>query len=252
MTVPEPVVDLAHGAPVTPVWVNEVGGTTFRLGTDRYVKWAPAGTGTDLTAEAARLTWAGVFTTVPRVLEHGADPTGSWLVTAAIDARSAVDPHWLARPADAARAVGRGLRTLHDALPVGPCPFDWSLDARLARALEHLDAGDSPASWAPEHRAMSPAEARYRLTEPPDVDALVVCHGDACAPNTLLADDGAVAGHVDLGRLGVADRWADLAVAAWSIDWNHGRGYDHLVYEGYGIEPDAARIAYYRLLWDAS
>ena len=78
----------------------------------------------------------------------------------------------------------------------------------------------------------------------------MVCHGDACAPNTLLDGDGNFAGHVDLGDIGVADRWADLAVAAWSTEWNYGPGYERLVYEAYGIQPDAERIAYYRMLWD--
>ena len=54
-----------------------------------------------------------------------------------------------------------------------------------------------------------------------------------------------------LGDGGVADRWADLAVAAWSTEWNYGPGYDGLVYSGYGVAPDAERIAYYRRLWDA-
>jgi aminoglycoside phosphotransferase len=36
----------------------------------------------------------------------------------------------------------------------------------------------------------------------------VVCHGDACAPNTLIAAEGRWSGHVDLGMLGTADRWA--------------------------------------------
>ncbi|QCB94196.1 aminoglycoside 3'-phosphotransferase [Cellulomonas shaoxiangyii] len=251
--VPAAVARIAGAAPVVPVWVNELGGLTFRVGRDRYVKWVAAGTrGLDLAAEAERLAWAAPFTSVPRVLASGADDAGSWLVTAALDGRSAVDPYWLARPVEAATAIGRGLRALHDALPVGSCPYAWSVRDRLGRALENLDAGDTPASWAPEHRAMTAAEARYRLTDPPDADVLVVCHADACAPNTLLADDGSVTGHVDLGRLGVADRWADLAVAAWSVDWNHGPGYDHHVYAGYGVEPDPERIAYYRLLWDAS
>lgn len=82
------------------------------------------------------------------------------------------------------------------------------------------------------------------------MDRLVVCHGDACAPNTLLDDAGRVAGYVDLGSLGVADRWADLAVGSWSLDWNYGAGYQPTFFRAYGIEPDPRRIAYYRLLWD--
>ncbi|UZN04569.1 aminoglycoside 3'-phosphotransferase [Cellulomonas sp. S1-8] len=253
VAVPEAVARIAGGAAVEPVWVNQVGGVTFRLGAERYVKWAPAGVPElDLAAEAERLAWAAPFTPVPEVLDLGADEHGTWLVTAAIPARSAVVPPWVDRPVEAATAIGAGLRALHDALPVGPCPFDWSAGSRVVRALEHLDAGDTPASWSPEHRDLGADDARARLLDVPPVDVLVVCHGDACAPNTLIGDDGRWAAHVDLGRLGVGDRWADLATAAWSTEWNYGPGYDRHVYEAYGVEPDAARIAYYRLLWDAS
>lgn len=86
----------------------------------------------------------------------------------------------------------------------------------------------------------------------PPVDRLVVCHGDACAPNTLLAGDGSWCGVVDLAALGAADRWADLAVATWSTRWNYGPGWEGLLLDAYGIAPDAERTAYYRLLWDVS
>ena len=84
------------------------------------------------------------------------------------------------------------------------------------------------------------------------MDHLVVCHGDACAPNTLVGADGRWVGHVDLGSLGVADRWADLAVASMSLGWNFGPGWEDDLYEAYGVEPDDERIAYHRLLWDAT
>ena len=84
----------------------------------------------------------------------------------------------------------------------------------------------------------------------PPVDRLVVCHGDACAPNTLLDDDGHWMGHVDLGRVGVADRWADLAVATWSTVWNYGPGYEDRLLAAYGIAPDPDRTEFYRWLWD--
>ncbi|HXC82820.1 MAG TPA: phosphotransferase [Trebonia sp.] len=82
-----------------------------------------------------------------------------------------------------------------------------------------------PAVWHPSHQALSVTTALERAAAIPPVDKLVVCHGDACAPNTILADDGRWSGHVDLGVLGTADRWADLAVAAWSAGWNYGPGW---------------------------
>lgn len=80
----------------------------------------------------------------------------------------------------------------------------------------------------------------------------MVCHGDPCVPNTLLNSAGEFAGHVDLSRLGVADRWADLAIATYSISWdaNFGKSYDALFFGAYGIEPDEERIRFYRELWD--
>lgn len=223
--VPATVARLAGRADVEAVWANQLGGVTFRAG-DRYVKWSP----TDLAPEAERLAWAAAWTSVPVVLDQGTDDGMSWLVTRAIPARSAVDGRWLDEPATAARAIGAGLRAMHDALPAADCPFDWSVAERVACA----GAPDS------------------LVAEAPPVDVLVVCPGDACAPNTLLADDGTWAAHVDLGSLGTADRWADLAIAAWSTEWNYGPGFTALVYDAYGVEPDEERIAFYRRLWDAT
>ena len=133
---------------------------------------------------------------MPRVLGVGAD----WLHTAGLPGRSAVDPRWVAdpgaRPGRSARACGSYMTRYRS----GDCPFDWSVPARLARTSAASATG---------------------LTDPPPVDRLVVCHGDACAPNTLIDDDGRCCGHVDLGALGVADRWADLAVATMSLGWNY-------------------------------
>jgi kanamycin kinase len=89
-----------------------------------------------------------------------------------------------------------------------------------------------------------------QLGSVPAVDQLVVCHGDACAPNTLIAADGTWSGHVDLGALGVADRWADLAVATASTMWNFGEGVEDAVLDAYGIERDDERIRFYRALWE--
>jgi kanamycin kinase len=78
---------------------------------------------------------------------------------------------------------------------------------------------------------------------------LVVCHGDYCLPNVLIEADAAC-GFVDLGELGVADRWWDLAVATWSVPWNLGPGYEDLFLHEYGVERDDDRVEFYRLLYD--
>lgn len=233
-----------------PVWQGSTGVLTFRAG-DHHVKWAPTSSGIDLSVESERLTWAAQYTSVPTVIGHGPAPDGSWLVTRTLPGTSAATPQWVRNPEQAAHAVGQALRTFHDALPVDGSPYEWSISARVTNARFRVDRGDSRALWAREHRGYSVGEALSILASPPPLDP-VVCHGDACVPNTLLHDDGTYAGHVDLGTLGVADRWADLAIAAWSTEWNYGPGYDDAVYSGYGIDRDDTKIAYYRLLWDLS
>lgn len=90
----------------------------------------------------------------------------------------------------------------------------------------------------------------HLVRDPPPIDKLVVCHGDACVPNTMIDSDGTWSGHVDLAVLGTADRWADIAVATWSTEWNYGRGWESTFLDAYGVEADTTRTAFYRDLWD--
>ncbi|WP_127573348.1 aminoglycoside 3'-phosphotransferase [Georgenia faecalis] len=250
--VPAAVSVLAGDEPARPVWRNQLGGLTFELGGGarrRFVKWAPAGSGLDLAAEARRLAWVQDRTPVPQVLDAGEDDDGAWLLTRALPGRSAVE--WATDPRQAVVAVGEGLRAFHEALPVAGCPFSWAAEERLARAEAHRRAGGTdPARWEPEHRALGVERAFSLAAQIPPVEHLVVCHGDACVPNTLVGDDGRWSGHVDLGALGLADRWADLAAATWSTRWNYGPGWERLLLDAYGVAPDEERTRYYRLLWD--
>ena len=231
VVVPAAVEAVAGGRPLRAVWRNERGGLTFQVGSGRqrrFVKWSPAMSTIDLGLEAVRLRWAAAYHPVPAVLDLGGDEAGSWMVTAGLPGQSAVTDRWRETPEVAVTAIGEGLRAMHDALPVDTCPFSWSVETRLARLVE-------PPPPIPA----------------PPVDLLVVCHGDACSPNTLIGDDGRWCGHVDLGDLGVADRWADLAVATYALKWNYGPGWERRLLDAYGIEPDPERTHYYRLLWDA-
>jgi kanamycin kinase len=251
---PQPVAELAAGRPLREVWENEVGGRTFEVGGPAgrcFIKWTPASSGIDLAREAARLEWARSYITVPRVLGRGADDDGSWLLTSALPGENAVTERWRGDPATAVTAIGEGLRAMHEALPVAACPFSWMAEDQVANARRRAERSPfDPARWHPVHRSLSTEQALDRLADIPPVDRLVVCHGDACAPNTLITDDGRCSGHVDFDQLGVADRWADLAVATWSVDWNYGPEWEGLLLSAYGVDPDPDRTRYYRLLWD--
>jgi kanamycin kinase len=217
--VPEGVARIAAGRPLVAVWSNELGSVTFDVDDGReFVKVSPPEWAHHLVAEADRLAWAAHNVSVPCVLGTG----DGWLHTAGLPGRSAVHPHWLADPKTAARALRAGLRLLHDTLPVEDCRF-------------------GPPAWV---RTSSPS---------PPIDRLVVCHGDgdACAPNTLIDDDGRPCGHIDLGDLGVADRWADLAVATLSLSWNYRGCWEEELFDAYGVDSDAARIEQ-RRLWDSA
>lgn len=233
--VPAAIAAVAGDRPLRPVWLNQLGGLTFELGTgeDRlFAKWAPVGSGLDLAGEVAHLRWAASFTTVPRVLDHGADDTGAWMLTSALPGENAISPRWKAAPEIAVRAIGAGLRALHDCLPVAECPFRWSVTDRL------------------NHARRAGTEIPESLPPAPPVDQLVVCHGDPCPPNTLIHDDGSWSRHVDMDALGTADRWADLAIATWSTAWNYGPGLEETLLDAYGIALDPERTAFYRAIWD--
>ncbi|MEU4291494.1 aminoglycoside 3'-phosphotransferase [Kribbella sp. NPDC026596] len=234
VAVPGQIRRLGRDQSVVPVWRNGLGGLTFQIGSGpsrRFAKWAPAGSGLDLTAEVLRLQWATEFASVPVLLDHGTDSEGAWMVTAGLPGDSAVSDRWKADPATAVQAAGVGLRRLHDALPVEGCPFTWSVDDRIGQSMAVRGGAISD------------------LPAAPPIGKLVVCHGDACVPNTLVTPDGQYSGQVDLANLGTADCWADLAVATWSTEWNYGPGWEETLLSAYGVQPDQARTEYYRLLW---
>lgn len=255
VAVPAAVGHLVDDRPATCVWRNDYGGLTFAVGEppDVYLKWHPrsAAPEVDLADEASRMRWASSWITVPEPIAGGGDHESSWLCTRALDGTSAVDPRWQDDPAPAVAAIGEGLRRLHDTAPVAACPYDWSTERRLAVARDRLASGALPGDRlvGPEPQ-LSAAEVVDTLVAAPPEPDLVVCHGDACAPNILLDDDGRFKALVDLGALGVGDRWADLAVASWSLAWNYGPGWEDALFDAYDIEGDEERIRYFRQLWD--
>lgn len=264
--IPTDVLEITGPDPV-PVWLNQAGGLTVRFEADprpgkaatsssgagpevsrvRYLKRNPLPNSEDLELEARKLEWLLDRHPAPKVVEHirrridGGE--AEYLITEALPGANAVDPKGAAEANRTIAEIAEGLRALHS-LPVDDCPWTWSVDDRLG-----LTVAEAPGSAGPGSEAASGPDRGFGPT--PEVDCLVVCHGDPCAPNTLLSQDGRFLAHVDMQRLGVADRWADLAVATMSFGWNYTNYDESLFWETYGVEPDEPRIRYYRELWNA-
>ena len=204
------------------VWRNELDGLTFRVG-HRYLKWNPRSTGIDLELERVRLEWISTRHPAPQVVDYGVDGNDQWLLTEAVPGETVVADEWLAQPDVAIRAIAAGLRAIH-AIPLDAFPVDWTAQVWVGR---------------------EPPSVGRR----PSIDGPVLVHGDACAPNTLVDQAGTWSGNVDFGDLAAGDRWADLAIASLSLDWNYGEGHQDAFFDAYGIAPDEPRIRYYRELW---
>ncbi len=230
------------------IWLNQLGGSTWRTN-DLCVKWQPVNTANvSLQQEFERLQWAHLRIPSPEPISTGRNSDGQWLATRTIRARSAIEVP-KRQIESAVAAIAAGLRQLHN-LPTDQCPYVWSVEHRCRSAIARIaDADFDPQSLHPQHRQLSAADIRRRLADRP-VDDVVVCHGDACAPNTVVDDDAGFVALVDIGSLGVGDRWSDLAVAAWSLEWNFGPGWEDCFFDAYGIESDPRRVAWHQLLWD--
>ncbi len=191
------------------------------------------------------------------VVEFDGDTDRCWLLTRALAGRPA-SAHWAEternRVIDAFADLARALH----AVPVGWCPFDRSLAVTLpyARTAVETDAVDL-LRLDPEREGRTGRQllASLEAAIPDQKEDLVVCHGDLCLPNLLLDPvDITVTGLIDVGRLGTADRYLDLALATRSISSESlnpqfGDGYARRFLSRYGeIDPDSARVDFYRLL----
>ena len=206
------------------VWRNELGGLTFRIG-KRFVKWNPYRTGIDLALERRRLEWLAGRHPAPIVLDYGEDAEAQWLLTREQPGEAAVGDIWRSRSSEAIKAIAVGLQAIHR-VPINDFPREWTKEVWV---------GQSPSEIGPR----------------PALEHPVLVHGDACAPNTLISAAGKWVGNVDFGDLAVGDRWADLAIASLSLDWNFGAGHQDEFFTAYGVKPDNERIMYYRALWEA-
>ncbi|MEU8901735.1 phosphotransferase [Nocardia sp. NPDC048505] len=223
----------------TPVFSDEhegqSGGVAFVNG--RY--WMKRGP--RAVAEHARLEWLrGKGIRLPDVAAFDADVL--LLADAGAPSLAALGD---TRTPSVGALMGSVLRRLHS-VPIDECPFDGRLDSTLAHARRMVVEGLVDAEdFDDDNRGRTPESVLAQLREqrPAETD-LVVAHGDFTSANVL---EGGIL--LDVGALGVADRYRDLALAVRDLGEHHSAGEVAAFFAAYGLtDPDQRRLDYYRLL----
>jgi aminoglycoside 3'-phosphotransferase-1 len=236
--------------------VGESGGRVFRLfgrvgAPDLYLKQGRGAVAGAIADEAARLSWLSGRVAVPAVRRFLVADDGAWLLMTAVPGVTA----W--QLLEGADAAGRGaivdaladfLRGLH-AIPVGDCPFASGHEGRMAQARARIAAGlVDAADFDAERQGWTAEQVWDALCAllPMSIEP-VVTHGDYSLDNILLVD-GAVAGCIDVGRAGVADRYQDLAIL-WNCLGEYGAALQARFLRRYGVVGvDGDRLAFHLLL----
>ncbi|TDD44483.1 aminoglycoside 3'-phosphotransferase [Kribbella antibiotica] len=234
-----------------PIEVGESATSVYRRGAV-FAKCCDVAGVPALEGERDRVAWlAGTGLPGATVVDWlSSSEDGACLLTSAVPGVAGIDlPSW--GWLGAMETLGRTLRELHS---VPDCPFERPLESVVAAAEDVVRRGAvNPDFLTDEWRERTPESLLAQVVaESPYVASVAepgVCHGDACLPNVFFDPlTLRVTGFIDVGRLGVADRYSDLALTTiqlydvWSVDPTP-------FLTSYGLtDPDRRRLEFYRLL----
>jgi streptomycin 3"-kinase len=243
----------------TSVRTGESGDLVYQRDDGRaFAKIAPVARTSELAGERDRLAWLhGQGVACPEILDWREGEEGACLVMTAIPGVPAADLSG-SNLLKAWPSMVRQLRILHG-LPADRCPFDRSLSIMFERAADVVGRNAVNPDFLPDEDTNTPARDLLERVERElptrfgqEVIDRVVCHGDACMPNFMI-DPGSFqcTGLTDLGRLGTADRYVDLALMlanaseSWASREEEAKAFA-ILFDTLGIKaPDKGRLAFY-------
>lgn len=212
--------------------------------------------------EDAIVKWLGGSIPVPEILMYHVENGTAYTLMSRLEGKMLCDEEFLTSPQRLIRLAADMLRMLW-AVDVNECPLRASrLDERLKAARinveNHLVDLDNvePETFDPGG-FKNPEELLAWLEQNRPQEDIVLTHGDFCLPN-LFVNEGKICGFIDLGKMGPADRWQDIAIVLRSLksnfsgEYNGGKAYfqfePYMLLDELGIEMDEEKNRYYKLL----
>jgi kanamycin kinase/aminoglycoside 3'-phosphotransferase-3 len=200
------------------------------------------------TREQQLTAWLQKRLPVPKIIASAHQNGKDYLLMTKVPGEMACSESSLQNPQKLVMALADGIKRLQ-CVEIAHCPFDFSLEAKLALAYERIHTGAvSMADWEPQTPFSTPeALYDYLVANQPD-EVPVFTHGDYCLPNIFI-QGSRTTGFIDTGRAGIADKWQDIALCTRSLAHNlKTEAYHALFFEALELKPDDAKINYYILL----
>ncbi len=213
-------------------------------------------TGEEPDREYEMMRWLRGKAPVPEILAFDRADGYNYLLMRRLPGEMACAQRYLKAPVELIRLLARGLKMLWR-VDVHGCTAGDTLERKLRRARERVESGRCDGSDAePDTYGpggfRDPAHLLGWLERNRPEEEPVLSHGDYCLPNVFLSE-GQVAGFIDLGHCGIADRYQDIALCCRSLRHNleeiaHCPFDEYLFFRELGVERDAEKMRYYILL----
>ncbi|MBO9655558.1 MAG: APH(3')-I family aminoglycoside O-phosphotransferase [Agrobacterium tumefaciens] len=235
--------------------VGQSGAAVYRLygkpgAPDLFLKHGRGTVTDDLIDEMTRLRWLAKHIPVPAIQHFVVTPDEAWLLMTALPGKTAYEV-LKERPEDSTAivdALSDFLQSLH-AVPIHDCPFNSDHAYRLGLARKRIDSGLVEEDDFDAEREGWTAEQVWQAMHDllPLASDPVVTHGDFSLDNLLMVD-GKVIGCIDTGRVGIADRYQDIAIA-WNCLEEFGGDLQCRFLARYGVSnPDQAKLQFHLML----
>lgn len=210
--------------------------------------------------EHLMMKWLKNKVSVPEIICNITENGKNYLLMSKINGKMSCDDEFLKKPKQLVFVLSDAIKTLWN-VDISDCPIENDLSTALKTAeyrVEHglVDVEDAEPETFGKGGFKDPQELLGWLYDNRPEEDFVLSHGDFCLPNVFINDDK-FSGFVDIGRMGVADRYQDIALCYRSLKHNFsgkfgGKSYggfdEKMFFDALGIEPDFDKIRYYILL----
>ena len=208
--------------------------------------------------ELIMMNWLEDKIIVPKIICYVLENNISYFLMSKMPGLMSCDSYYLENSDQLLDLLVNGMKQLWS-INIKDCPSYVTLDTKLEEAKYRVDnhlvnmEECDPHTFGPNGFENPLALYQWLVDNKPEED-LVLSHGDYCLPNIFGTKNQI--GFIDIGRMGICDKWQDIALCYRSLRDNMNGSYGGKIYDfnpdvlfkKLGIEKDEKRLNYYLLL----